>query len=273
MLTAYYLVLLAVIGLLVLQVAASKRYRGRVLGLAARLRDTPPTRDIDIGMPPMVADFARRAGADPARPMRAASFNQTAELRLKQGGPFQKIEAWQVVSLGRAGFVWDARQPLGPLTRLRVIDAFVGGEGLLEARLFGTIPVAKATGAEIDLGEAYRYLAELPWMPDAILGNPDLTWRVTGPDTAEVRMPMREGVARVTFRFDAGGDIVAMEAKDRPARGPDGITHRYDWRGRFGDYQEIGERRLPTFGEVGYVYPSGYEVYFRGRISNYHLAP
>ncbi|MCU9849030.1 hypothetical protein OEZ60_13565 [Defluviimonas sp. WL0024] len=271
--TAFYLVLLAVIGLLALQVAAAKRCRGRVLQLAARLRDTPPTRDIDIALPPLVADFARRAGADPGRPMRAASFNQTAELRLKPGGRFHRIEAWQVVSLGRAGFVWDARQPLGPLTRLRVLDAFVGGEGLLEARLLGTIPVARASGAEIDLGEAYRYLAELPWMPDAILGNPDLTWRVTGPDTAEVRMTTRDGIARVTFGFDAQGDIVAMEARDRPARDPDGTTRRYDWRGRFSDYREIGGRRLPGFGEVGYVYPSGYEAYFRGRISDYRLAP
>lgn len=269
--TALALVVLALLGLVALQVAASRRFRARVLGLAAELRNAPPTRDIETGLPPMVADFARRSGADPAHPLRVVSFNQTAELRLRPGGPFTNISAWQVVSLGRPGFLWDARAS-GAFPRFRVLDAYVGGAGQLDARAFGAIPVARASGPDIDLGEAYRYLAELPWAPDAILGNPDLVWRVTGADTAEVRMKAAGGTARVTFRFDADGDIVAIEATGRPARDANGKTNRYDWRGRFWDYRQIGDRRLPAHAEVGYVYPSGYEVYFRGEITDYHVA-
>ena len=52
-----------------------------------------------------------------------------------------------------------------------MIDAFVQGAGRLTVQLYGLITVANAAGAGIDRGEALRYLAELPWAPDAILGR------------------------------------------------------------------------------------------------------
>ncbi len=270
--TSIAVFILAALALAVAQVVAAGRFRTRILNLAARLHDTPAARPVEDRLPPVVADFARRAGAEPGPELRAATFAQDGELRLKQGGRFRPTVAWQVVSLGRAGFLWDARLSLGPVQALRVVDAFVGGEGLLDARLFGSVPVARLSGRDLSLGEAFRYLAELPWAPDAILGNPDLVWRVTGPDTVEVRLATRGGVARVTFRFDDRGDITGMEAKDRPARDGSGRMTRLDWQGRFADYRQIGPRRLPEYGEVGYVWPdTGYEPYFRGRVRDYRV--
>jgi hypothetical protein len=268
---AYYILVFIGAALIGLQVTFSRVFRARALEIADRLHEEPPTRDLPNSLPPIVADFAFRAGAESGARLRLASFKQKAELRLKPGGKFIDISAWQVIALSRAGFLWDARQEIWPISRLRVIDAFVGGAGHLEARLFGSIPLAKAEGSDINLAEAFRYLAELPWAPDAILGNPDLVWRVTGANEAEVRLDTPDGVARVTFEFDAEGDIVGMSAKDRPSRDAKGNTVKYDWRGRFSDYAQVGARRLPTYGEVGYVYPTGYETYFRGRIVEYHV--
>ncbi|WP_347312651.1 DUF6544 family protein [Defluviimonas sp. SAOS-178_SWC] len=269
--TVLALIVLGLLGLIAGQVAASRQFRARILTLAGELRKAPPTRNIEAALPPVVADFARRAGADPARPLRIASFNQHAELRLRPGGAFTKIAAWQLISLGRPGFLWDARAA-GVLPRFHVLDAYVAGAGQLEARALGSIPLARETGAEIDLAEAFRYLAELPWVPDAILGNPELSWRVIGADAVEVRMKAAGGTARVRFRFDGEGDIVRMDAQGRPAKDINGQSARFDWRGRYWDYREIGARRIPARAEVGYVYPSGYEVYFRGEITGYHLS-
>ncbi|SPH16932.1 hypothetical protein DEA8626_00446 [Defluviimonas aquaemixtae] len=269
--TAFAIVVLCALFLVAAVFAAARMFRTRILALVARLRDSPTTRNLEASLPPLVADYARKAGAEPGAKLRVASFNQEGELRVKQGGPFAKFAAWQVSSLGRAGFVWDARQDWGPFTRFRVLDSYVGTKGRLEARILGAIPAARAEGDDIDLAEAYRYLAELPWLPDAILGNPELAWRVTGADTVEVRLKTQSGPARVSFRFNAEGDIVAMAAKGRPARDASGTKADYMWRGRFSDYRQIGPRRLPAVGEVGYVYPSGYEPYFRCRLTEYHL--
>ncbi|WP_461305868.1 DUF6544 family protein [Albidovulum sp.] len=265
------LVLLA-IAILAVQVRASRRFRARVLRLGAGLHRAPVARDQSARLPPVVADLARRAGADLSRPLRVASFNQTAELRTRRGGPFAPVRTWQMVALARPGFVWEARRDLGPLALLRVLDAFVDNEGRLEARLLGSVPVARAEGEKINLAEAYRYLAELPWAPDAIIGNPDLQWRVLSDSRVEVRLQTRDGTARVTFGLDAEGDIETVAAEARPVLMPDGTTRDLPWQGRFGDYARVGPRRIPTYGEVGNVYEDGLEIYFRGRITEYHVA-
>ena len=216
----------------------------------------------------MVRDFALRSGAQVLPGRQSVMLTIKAELRVKRGGLFRSFAAHQVVAIGEPAFVWHARRGLGPLTVLRVVDALVDHQGRLEARLFGAVAVARTEDVETTLGEAYRYLAELPWIPDAILGNPALHWRMIGENQAEVKLNTRVGTARVTFLFDAAGDIVAMEARDRPARDGAGKPVRYDWRGQFGDYRQIGARRLPGYGEVGYAYPEGFEIYYRGRISD-----
>ena len=266
------ILILVVLLLLAAQVLASGMFRAKGLKLAARLYQGPSGQDRSAELPPLVAAFAHRAGAKAGAGLSAVSFSQAGELRLKRGGFFVKVSARQIIGVGRTGFLWRARQGVGPFTKLRVIDALVEGDGLLDARLLGAFPVARSHDVETTLAEAYRYLAELPWAPDAMLGNPDLQWRMTDDRAAEVKLDTRVGTARVTFHFDAAGDIVEIEARDRPARDQKGRAVRYDWRGRYGEYAQIGNRRLPVYGEVGYVYPEGYEIYFRGRISDYRPA-
>lgn len=236
--------------------------------LWARAGQGPSPLDQGERLPPLVRDFALRSGGQVAAGQLALVLTQNADLRLRRGGLFQRYQARQIVAVGEAGFVWQARRRFGPLSWLLVTDALVAGQGRLEARLFGALPVAKASGVEVTLAEAFRYLAELPWAPDAILGNPEVEWRVIAPDEVEARLNTRVGTARVVFGFDAAGDIVTMQARQRPATDPSGRPVRYDWRGQFGDYCQVGQRRLPAYGEVGYVYPEGYEVYFRGRITD-----
>ncbi|MFC2970066.1 DUF6544 family protein [Acidimangrovimonas pyrenivorans] len=250
------------------QFMLAKAFRDKAAALAAELRGAPVA-GARPDLPPAVAAFARRAGAQPGA--RAAVLEQSAELRLKQGGGFSATTARQTVALAVPGFVWDARQGFGPLTVVRVIDSYVDGRGLLEARLFGSIRVARAADASVSLAEAYRYLAELPWAPDAILGNPAVAWRMLADGRAEAALDTPAGRAAVIFAFDAAGDIVAMEARDRPAQDAAGKAARYDWRARFWDYGPVGPRRLPRQGEVGYVHPEGFETYFKGRITGYTL--
>lgn len=243
-------------------------FRQRIGSLWKRVGQGPSVQDQSDKLPDLVRDYALRAGAQVAAGQLALILTQKADLRMKRGGLFKTFQAHQIIALGEAGFAWHARRGIGPLTWLRVVDVFAGGEGSLEARFFGALTVARANGVETTLGEAFRYLAELPWAPDAMLGNPVLQWRQSGEREVEVKMNTRVGTARVSFRFDENGDIIAMEARDRPATDPAGRPVRYDWRGRFGDYRQVGSRRLPAYGEVGYAYPDGYEVYFRARITD-----
>lgn len=268
MLTAGLMSIVALIALGLVVAALGLGFSRQSARLWARAGQGPSTQDQGNRLPDPVRDFALRAGAVAGPGHLAMVLTQSAEVRLKRRGLFAPFRARQITALGEAGFVWQARRGFGPLVWLRVVDSLVAGEGRLEARLFGALTVAQARGVETTLAEAFRYLAELPWAPDAILGNPDLDWRMTAPDRTEVKLNTRVGTARVTFQFDATGDIIGMEARDRPATDAEGRPTRYHWRGTFGDYRQVGDRRLPAYGEVGYAYPEGFEVYFRARLTD-----
>ncbi len=86
----------------------------------------------------------------------------------RPGGLPQAFTAWQKIGTSVSGFVW--RADIGPFGSTKVVDSLIAGRGYLEARIFGTLRVARIEGtAAINEGEVLRYLAELPLNPDAIL--------------------------------------------------------------------------------------------------------
>jgi hypothetical protein len=129
-------------------------------------------------------------------------------------------------------------------------------------RIAGSVSVATSTGPETAKGEAMRFLAELPWNPDAILNAAGLTWRQVDDATVEVSMMTSGGLATVSLQFDAGGDISAIEAADRPRAGDTPAR----WIGRFSNYAKVGAYRFPRYGEVAWDLAEGEFVYWRGNI-------
>lgn len=220
-------------------------------------------------VPAVMLRFAKRSRALSGR---VVLLRQECEMRLSRGADWKGMEAEQTIGVQRAGFVWRARMGMGPLTLVRVVDAFVGGVGQLRVRLLGSVPVGSATGKDVDRGEAMRYLAELPWAPDAILSNAQLRWDVLEDGEVEVSLALPDGPASVRFSFDECGDIVQVEGlrpvKERDAEGAALVR---PWRCFMRDYGELGGRRIPLQGEAGYVYEDGYEAYWRGRVIAYEV--
>ena len=149
-----------------------------------------------------------------------------------------------------------------------VVDSYIDGEGTLDARLLGSVPLAHVRVHDISRGELMRYLAELVWVPDALLNAPSLSWRELGDRRIEVSANSRHGQAAIRMLFDDAGDIGAIEADNRPRRiGQETVDT--DWRGTFSDYQQFGRYRLPTKGEVSWMLDDGTFTYWRGEIVSY----
>jgi hypothetical protein len=104
----------------------------------------------------------------------------------------------------------------------------------------------------ISKGEAMRYLAELPWLPQAMVANQELEWRQIDDRTVEVATRFQEGRLEVFLHFDAKGDIVVSTADARP-RDVGGRAVDTPFRGDFRDYAVLGGVRAPTTarGELG----------------------
>lgn len=265
-------VLVGLAAILVVAIAAilvlANGFSRQVARAEARLTAYPPG-EIRTDLPPAVAAFAQRgmAGGTPGTAIR---LTQAAEMRLKRGGTWSALAARQTIATPAPGFAWVAAMKAGPVPLARVIDSYVEGEGRLEVRALGALRIGLEAGEDAALGEAQRYVAELPWTPDAILTNRAIAWTETA-EGVSARLDTPAGPAEIAFTFDAAGDIDTMRAEARPTTLDDGTTARLVWRGWFRDYAEIGGRRIPLQGEVGYEYPDGYESYWRGRITGFEV--
>ncbi len=265
----FVIILFVLVAAIIVQVILSQTFLAEVARQEGVVLNgpVPEARDSE-DLPVLVRQFAERGLAVGGGLARAVRITQEAELR--RGDAWQASRARQHIAVAEPGFVWLAEAPGWPMPSARVIDRFVRGEGLLEVRLLGAFPVARFLGPDADVGEAMRYLAELPWVPDAILANRAITWTEVDARAVEAALFVASRRVSVRFIFDEGGDIVEMNATGRPDVAG-GETVLRDWRGVFSDYGEIGGRRIPRRGEVGYVHDGAYAPYFRGRVTSYEV--
>lgn len=234
---------------------------GRRLAAAQAAAPGEAVPGIPQKIPEAIRAFALRNGGRVGGPTLTV-MTQKVEMRLAPDQPFFPLTARQLSGTRGPGFVWHATGRMAGILPLAVVDSFVADAGLLEARLFSAITVASATGPETAVGEAMRFLAELPWNPDAILNAPDLVWQQRDARSIEVSTPTEGGVARVTLLLDAAGDVVAIRAEDRPRLGDTPAP----WIGRFADYVRVGAYRFPSHGEIAWDLPGGEYVYWRGEV-------
>nr|WP_162998016.1 DUF6544 family protein [Brevundimonas lutea] len=185
-------------------------------------------------------------------------------MRQSAAAAWGMFTARQTISVARCAFDWKART--GPLGMVSVRDALVDGSGILDVRALGIVRLAHAAPtAQLTRGELMRYLAELPWAPDAILRNTGLRWREEGPDRLMVGAGSGESAAEVTLDLDREGRIAGAFAPDRGAL-IDGVTAPAPWRGAFSHYRLHDGVWLPFFGEVSWEMPAGAFTYWQGHI-------
>lgn len=224
----------------------------------------------DAHVPALVRRYLEHVLPADARVPWQVRVTQVGEMRLKPGGRWLRFSAVEEFAVEEVAFSWRARFPIAPFVRLHVVDGYASGQGQLEARLFGLVPVMRARGQDVSEGEALRYLAELPWVPHAVLANVDLEWRELDAETVEVSARIGSGRAAVQLEFDPAGDIVSALANDRPRKEGKEIARR-PWRGTFRDHAVLAGIRVPTYGEVSWELPDGPFTYWRGNVTSLEL--
>lgn len=194
-----------------------------------------------------------------------------AAIRLSQQGQFNMSEtedkwspftATQLVVTQRLGFDWDARIQMALGLNAFVHDTYLLGEGNLHASLLGLATVADVHGTpEADQGELMRFFAEAAWYPTALLPSQGVRWEAI--DDTSARATLTEGATTVSlvFQFNAEGTIATFRAE---ARYRDKLT-AMPWGGRFWDYAVRDGMLIPLEGEVGWEYPEGIRLYFKGK--------
>jgi hypothetical protein len=231
---------------------------------------TVSTLGVETELPALARRYLARAlpsGASVPRKVRVA---QEGEMWLKPRGRALRFTAVEDFSVGEVAFSWRARFRFFRLVSLRVVDGYAAGSGRLEARLLGLVPVMRQRGQTVAEGEAMRYLAEIPWVPHAMLANRQLDWRQLDTQTLEVATSVGSERVAVQLGFNAAGDIVSAFSHARPH--PEGnTTVPRPWGGVFRDYDVLGGVRVPTQAEVRWELPEGPFTYWRGTITSVEL--
>jgi hypothetical protein len=218
-----------------------------------------------VPLPPAVLALAERLGVS-GKAGSSVALTQSGRMRNDARSRWMPFTAQQMISLTECEFDWRART--GPAGLVSVVDRFGGGEGALEVKALGFIPLARVAGTpDVARGELMRYLAELPWAPAAILLNRHLAWRELPDGRLIVSASTPATTAEIELALDANGRIATAFAPDRPRAVKQGFV-ALPWRGRFSDYRQVGGIWIPFAGEVSWEADQG-EAGWQGRIESW----
>jgi hypothetical protein len=217
-------------------------------------------------LPALIRRYLERAFPFPGPVPAQVRLVQTGRMWSKPGARPMGFSATERFAIDRVAFCWEARFGIAAAVAIKVRDCYDAGRGVLQVRALG-IPVQRRSGPDIAVGEAYRYLAELPWIPHAIAVNRDLEWEEL--DERSVEVGCRVGGERiaVTFDFDASGDISRCSAAARP-RDVGRKAVPTPWGGQFSDYRTLGGIRMPVRAEVHWDLNGKRFVYWCGLITD-----
>lgn len=236
---------------------------------AARLPIAPTSydsRELE-GLPAPVQRYFRTVLKEGQPLIVAASIEHTGTFNMgettEQWKPFSST---QRVVIRRPGFIWDARISMAPGMAAHVHDAYIAGEGVLTAKLFGLLTVMKQPSTpELAHGELMRFFAEAAWYPTALLPSQGVTWEAIDDSQASAALTDGAVTVKLVFQFDAQGLISSVRSDGR-YRAVDGVQVATPWQARIWDYEMQDGMLVPQDGEVEWLLAEEPKPYWRGRI-------
>jgi len=222
-----------------------------------------------ITLPGPVQRYFRTVLKDGQPVISAVSMEHTGTFNMSETGEqWRPFTSTQRVITQRPGFDWEARIAMMPGLSVRVHDAYIAGEGILHASLFGLVSLVNLRGTpELTEGELMRFFAEAAWYPTALLPSQGVQWEAM--DDASAKATLKEGEITLTmlFRFNENGLIHSVRAEAR-GRTVAGSVIPTPWEGRWSNYDLRDGMLIPLEGEVAWILPEGPKPYWRGRIKN-----
>ena len=236
---------------------------------AVRIPITPTSydpRELE-GLPAPVQRYFRTVLKEGQPLVAAVIAEHTGTFNMSETGEqWKSFHSKQRVITKRPGFVWDARIQMAPGITVYVHDAYIGGEGILTAKLFGLVSLVNLRGTpEVAQGELLRFFAEAAWYPTALLPSQGVQWEAVDDTSAKATLKDGETALTILFRFNESGLIESVRAEAR-GRTIAGRVIPTPWEGRWRNYEIRDGMLIPLDGEVAWVLPEGPKPYWRGHM-------
>ncbi len=221
------------------------------------------------GLPEPVQRYFQAVLADGQRLVRNARVRHRGSFNMGQvEDNWQPFSSDQMVVTNPRGFIWDASIRMVPGIQVFVVDAYVAGRGVLEAKLFGLITVMKQPESpQLNQGELLRFFAEAAWYPTALLPSQGVEWQAVDANRAIATLSDSGLTVSLIFTFNEEGLIESVRSEER-FREINGEQVATPWEGRFWDYEVREGMLVPSAGEVAWLLSEGPKPYWRGDITD-----
>jgi hypothetical protein len=209
------------------------------------------------GLPSPVQHYLEHAIA-PNTPLAAAvRLQMHGEIKLKKWLPFraEQVICWQ------RGMLWQATVWINGLPIIGS-DRVVDGEGAMQWKLLGLLPIVKASGSDVTRSAIGRMQGEYVWLPSALCQrachNPcysDIQWSALSQNKATAKLTFLGETTHLTLRLGDTGQL--QQAYFQRWGDPDQGTYRYE---NFGIYVEdegtFSGYTIPTRIRAGWFFGS-----------------
>lgn len=184
----------------------SRRQAGQVW---AKLRESEAAEAFDArsveGLPAPARRYLLHAIAPGAPLARSVELRMEGSIVLDPGMPAVSMRAEELLATPR-GFVWRARIASGP-RRTRGFDLYADGRGALRWWLWGLLPVANASGPDVDRSAAGRVAAEALWLPSSLLPGKGAEWEAIDDRSAKAKLSVGGEHCELTLSIAKDGRL------------------------------------------------------------------
>lgn len=221
-----------------------------------------------MGLPTPVRRYFESVLTDGQPMILKMEMEQEGTFNMGETAPqWKPFRATQLNVMRVLGFDWDATIAMMPGLPVFVHDAYVGGQGILQAELAGLYSLASISGTpEAAQGELMRFLAEGVWYPTRLLPSQGVKWEAINERAALATLADGGARCSLEFYFSDDGYVERVRAAARYRTVGDKLEAA-PWECRMWNYQLRNGMRVPLEAEVSWMLPGGVWPYWRGRVT------
>jgi hypothetical protein len=220
------------------------------------------------GLPAPVQRYFRKTLRDGQSMVEAVHLRHRGTFNMSETtDQWKPFTSDQQVIAQRPGFDWNGRVIMLPGIPVLVHDAYISGEGILHAALFGLFSLVNIRNTDdVAEGELMRFFAEAAWYPTSLLPSQGVQWEAAGDRSAQGTLTEGDMSITMLFTFNEQ-DLIECVRADARGRTVGSKVIPTPWYGHFWNYEERSGMQVPLNGEVAWLLPDGAKPYWRGSLT------
>ncbi len=170
--------------------------------------------------PDVAQRYLKHAIAPGTKLAPAVRLRMHGEIKLKDWVSFQ---AEQVICWNR-GMIWRATAWMNGFLPIRGSDRLIDGEGAMQWKLLGLMPVMTAMGTDMTRSAVGRMQGECMWLP-SVFCDRNVTWTAPDSSHAHANLTLLGETTELIFTVSEEGRLESIKLKRWG--NPEGAEHHY----------------------------------------------